>query len=73
MSISSPSATATRRGPSGSPRELGADAYTDFHALLARPDIDAVSICLPDREHTEAAVAAAEAEEGDPPREAARP
>jgi predicted dehydrogenase len=41
--------------------ELGAEAYTGFHALLARPDIDAVSICLPDREHTEAAVAAAEA------------
>jgi predicted dehydrogenase len=41
--------------------ELGADAYADFQALLARPDIDAVSICLPDREHTEAAVAAAEA------------
>jgi len=41
--------------------ELGAEAYTDFRALLARPDIDAVSICLPDREHTDAAVAAAEA------------
>jgi predicted dehydrogenase len=41
--------------------ELGAEAYAGFHALLARPDIDAVSICLPDREHTEAAVAAAEA------------
>ena len=34
---------------------------TDFRALLARPDIDAVSICMPDREHTEAAVAAAKA------------
>jgi predicted dehydrogenase len=41
--------------------DLGAEAMTSFHALLARPDIDAVSICLPDREHTEAAVAAAEA------------
>ncbi len=41
--------------------DLGAEATADFHALLARPDIDAVSICLPDREHTEAAVAAAEA------------
>lgn len=40
--------------------ELEADAYADFRTLLARPDIDAVSICLPDREHTEAAVAAAE-------------
>lgn len=41
--------------------ELGADAHADFRGLLSRPDIAAVSICLPDREHTEAAVAAAEA------------
>jgi predicted dehydrogenase len=41
--------------------ELGAEAYGDFRQLLARPDIDAVSICMPDREHTEAAVAAAAA------------
>lgn len=40
---------------------LGADAYTDYQALLGRPDIDAVSICLPDREHADAAVAAANA------------
>ena len=40
---------------------LGAEAYTDFGALLARPDIDAVSICMPDREHTDVAVAAAQA------------
>src|SRR5262245_55603123 len=40
---------------------LSADAYADFRGLLSRLDIDAVSICLPDREHTEAAVAAAEA------------
>ena len=33
--------------------ELGAESYTDFRALLARPDIDAVSICMPDREHTD--------------------
>jgi len=38
-----------------------AEPYTDFHALLSRPDIDAVSICMPDREHTAAAIAAAEA------------
>ena len=38
---------------------LGAVALTDYRALLARSDIDAVSICLPDRMHTEAAMAAA--------------
>jgi predicted dehydrogenase len=38
---------------------LGAEAMTDLHALLARPDLDAVSICLPDRLHEEAAIAAA--------------
>jgi predicted dehydrogenase len=40
---------------------LGADAHVALHDLLARKDIDAVSICLPDRLHEEAAVAAAEA------------
>ncbi|MCR4282840.1 MAG: Gfo/Idh/MocA family oxidoreductase [Bauldia sp.] len=40
---------------------LSAAAFTDYRALLARGDIDAVSICLPDRLHTEAAVAVAEA------------
>jgi predicted dehydrogenase len=40
---------------------LGAEPMTDWGALLARRDIDAVSICLPDRLHTDAAVAAAEA------------
>jgi predicted dehydrogenase len=39
--------------------DLGATAYGDFRELLARDDIDAVRICMPDREHTEAAVAAA--------------
>ena len=29
--------------------DLGADAYADFRGLLSRPDLDAVSICLPDR------------------------
>ena len=37
----------------------GAEAFTDFTALLARPDIDAVSICMPDRMHLDAALAAA--------------
>jgi len=39
----------------------GAQAFSDFHALLALPGLDAVSICLPDRLHGEAAVAAAKA------------
>lgn len=39
--------------------EMGAKAFDDFGALLARPELDAVSICLPDRLHEEAAVAAA--------------
>jgi predicted dehydrogenase len=40
---------------------VDADFYTDFVTLLARPDIDAVSICLPDRHHLDAALAAAAA------------
>lgn len=39
----------------------GAEAMSDALALLARPDIDAVSICLPDRAHEAVAVAAARA------------
>lgn len=39
----------------------GAEPMTDFKTLLARDDIEAVSICMPDREHTEVAVAAANA------------
>jgi predicted dehydrogenase len=39
----------------------GAQGYSDYRALLARPDLQAVSICLPDRLHEEAAVAAAKA------------
>ena len=42
-------------------RQLGAEAYGDFQLLLARGDIDAVSICLPDRLHEDAAIAAARA------------
>jgi predicted dehydrogenase len=41
--------------------QSGAQPYSDFHALLARPDLDAVSICLPDRQHFGAAVSAAKA------------
>lgn len=41
--------------------ELGADFHADYAELLARDDIDAVSICLPDRLHVAPAVAAAQA------------
>jgi predicted dehydrogenase len=40
---------------------LGAQGFTSFEAMLAMPDLDAVSICLPDRLHEAAAVAAAQA------------
>jgi predicted dehydrogenase len=39
----------------------GARSFSDFHELLALPDLDAVSICLPDRQHEAAAIAAARA------------
>jgi predicted dehydrogenase len=39
----------------------GATGYADYRALLALPELQAVSICLPDRQHEEAAIAAAEA------------
>jgi predicted dehydrogenase len=39
----------------------GAEAHVEFTALLARSDIEAVGICLPDRLHEEAAIAAARA------------
>lgn len=42
-------------------KETGAEALSAFDELLAREDIEAVSICLPDRLHEEAAVAAAQA------------
>lgn len=42
-------------------RALDAAVLTDAGVLLARDDIDAVSICLPDRLHTDVAIAAAEA------------
>jgi predicted dehydrogenase len=39
----------------------GADPLTDPLELLSRPDIDAISLCLPDRSHEALAVAAARA------------
>lgn len=39
-------------------RRTGARAFSDPAALLNLPHIDAVSICLPDREHTETALKA---------------
>jgi predicted dehydrogenase len=42
-------------------KHLGALPLTDAAELLARADIDAVSICLPDRLHTDVAIMAAEA------------
>jgi predicted dehydrogenase len=40
--------------------ETGARAFADTRALLALTGLQAVSICLPDRLHEEAAIAAAE-------------
>lgn len=42
-------------------RATGAVAVPDYRALLGLPGLQAVSICLPDRLHEEAAIAAAEA------------
>ena len=39
----------------------GARAFADYRQLLALPGLQAVSICLPDRLHEEASIAAAEA------------
>lgn len=41
--------------------QTGAQGFEDFRAMLRLPELDAVSICLPDRLHEDAAVAAAEA------------
>jgi predicted dehydrogenase len=40
---------------------MGARGFADYRQLLALPGLQAVSICLPDRLHEEAAIAAAEA------------
>ncbi|WP_306118082.1 MULTISPECIES: Gfo/Idh/MocA family oxidoreductase [unclassified Roseitalea] len=42
-------------------RLTGATAHEGYDAILADPAIDAISICLPDRLHVDAAVAAARA------------
>ncbi len=39
----------------------GAHVYSDWHDLLARDDVQAVSICLPDWAHRDAVIAAAKA------------
>jgi predicted dehydrogenase len=39
----------------------GADGFADYRKLLALPELQAVSICLPDRLHEDAAIAAAQA------------
>ncbi len=36
--------------------EYGAQAYTDYHQLLQRPDIDAVTICVPSGLHAQVAI-----------------
>lgn len=40
-------------------RITGATAHQDYEAILADPSVEAVSICLPDRMHEDAAMAAA--------------
>jgi UDP-N-acetyl-2-amino-2-deoxyglucuronate dehydrogenase len=39
----------------------GADAYEHYHELLARPDVDAVSICVPSGLHAQVAIDALDA------------
>ncbi len=36
--------------------EFGAAPYTDYHALLARADVDAVSVCVPSGLHAQVAI-----------------
>ncbi len=42
-------------------KATGAEGFADYRRLLALPDLQAVSICLPDRLHEDAAIAAARA------------
>ncbi|MCS7061361.1 MAG: Gfo/Idh/MocA family oxidoreductase [Anaerolineae bacterium] len=37
------------------------DVYADYHELIARPDIDLISVCLPNALHAEASIAALQA------------
>ena len=36
--------------------EYSADAFVDYHELLARPDIDAISVCVPSGLHAQVAI-----------------
>lgn len=42
-------------------QQYGVDLYTDYHALLARPDVDVVSICTPSGLHAQMTVDALQA------------
>jgi len=42
-------------------REYNADPYTDYHAMLARDDIDVVNICTPSGKHAEMGIDVARA------------
>mgnify|MGYP001026169901 CR=1 FL=1 len=37
-------------------QQYGAGAYTDYHELLARPDVDAVNVCVPSGLHASVAM-----------------
>lgn len=49
-----------KRGP-GLKKDFGCSFYTDYREMLEKEDLDAVDICLPDDNHVEPAVAAANA------------
>ncbi len=78
---SSTSSTAPSSRPSAAGREDGAKAFaekwgyesveTDWRKLVERKDIDAIDICTPNNTHAEIAIAAAEAGQDGPLREAA--
>lgn len=42
-------------------RTYGVEAYTDYHRLLERPDVDVVCVCTPSGLHAEVGIAAAQA------------